>query len=92
MSKPGTLSRNKMKQTVALNATEYQDAVKPLRAGLIEAGTAIEFVPYPAALWSLGRHSCFFNDDARELLGFCEHDFKQDAALWLERILSLIHI
>ena len=83
MSKPGTLSRNKMKQTVALNAT---DAAKPLRAGLIEAGTAIEFVPYPAALWSLDRHSCFFNDDARELLGFCEHDLKQDAALWLERI------
>jgi signal transduction histidine kinase len=86
MSKPGTLSRNKMKQIVALNATEYQDAAKPLRAGLIEAGTAIEFVPYPAALWSLDRHSCFFNDDARELLGFCEHDFNQDAALWLERI------
>jgi K+-sensing histidine kinase KdpD len=43
-------------------------------------------VPSPAALWSLDRQSCFFNVDARELLGFCEHDFKQDGALWLERI------
>jgi signal transduction histidine kinase len=81
-----TLSRNKMKQTGALDATAHQDPASPLRAGLIEAGTALEFVPSPAALWSLDRHSCFFNDDARELLGFCEHDFKQDAALWLERI------
>ncbi|HET9787200.1 MAG TPA: PAS domain-containing protein, partial [Pyrinomonadaceae bacterium] len=85
-SKPRILSRHKIKQTGALNGTEHPDAATPLRSGLIEAGTAIEFVPSPAALWSLDRHSCFFNDDARELLGFCEHDFKQDAALWLERI------
>jgi signal transduction histidine kinase len=85
-SKIRTLSRNKMKQTGALDGTAHPDPASPLRAGLIEAGTALEFVPSPAALWSLDRHSCFFNDDARELLGFCEHDFKQDAALWLERI------
>jgi signal transduction histidine kinase len=84
-SKIRTLSR-KMKQTGALDGTAQRDLAGPLRAGLIEAGTALEFVPSPAALWSLDRHSCFFNDDARELLGFCEHDFKQDAALWLERI------
>jgi signal transduction histidine kinase len=79
-------SRNNMKQGRALDGTEKPDQASRLRAGLIDAGTAIEFVPAPAALWSLDRHSCFFNDDARELLGFCEHDFKQDAALWLERI------
>jgi signal transduction histidine kinase len=75
-----------MKQTRPLDGTEQPEHASRLRAGLIEAGIAIEFVPAPAALWSLDRHSCFFNDDARELLGFCEHDFKQDAALWLERI------
>ena len=85
-SKITTLSRNKMKQTGALDDTAHLDPASPLTAGLIEAGTALEFLPSPAALWSLDRHSCFFNDDARELLGFCEHDFKQDAALWLERI------
>ena len=85
-SKITTLSRNKMKQTGALDDTAHPDPASPLTAGLIEAGTALEFVPSPAALWSLDRHSCFFNDDARELLGFCEHDFRQDAALWLERI------
>ena len=68
------------------DGTERPDPASQLRAGVIEAATAIEFVPSPAALWSLDRHSCFFNDDARELLGFCEHDFQQDAALWLERI------
>lgn len=85
-SKITTLSRNKMKQTGAADDTAHLDPASPLTAGLIEAGTALEFLPSPAALWSLDRHSCFFNDDARELLGFCEHDFKQDAALWLERI------
>ncbi len=85
-SKIKTLSHNKIKQTRALGGTERPDPASPLRAGFIEARTAIEFVPSPAALWSLDRHLCFFNDDTRELLGFCEHDFKHDAALWLERI------
>jgi signal transduction histidine kinase len=85
-SKISTLSRNKMKQTGADEVTGQSEQASRLRAGLIEAGTAIELVPSPAALWSLDRQSCFLNDDARELLGFCEHDFKQDAALWLERI------
>ncbi len=85
-SKIRTLSRNQMKQAGARDDTEHLDPAHPLRAGFIEAGTAIEFVPSPAALWSLDRRSCLFNDHARELLGFCEHDFKQDAALWLERV------
>ena len=75
-----------MKQIGALGGNAYPDNASSLRAGLIEAGTALEFVRSPAALWSLDRLSCFLNDDARELLGYCEHDFKQDAALWLERI------
>ena len=83
-SKIRTFSLSKMNQTG--DGTERPDPASQLRAGVIEAATAIEFVPYPVALWSLDRHSCFFNDDARELLGFCEHDFQQDAALWLERI------
>ena len=81
-----SLSRNKMKQIRAQQATAQAEQASRLRTGLIEAGSAIEYVPSPAALWSLDRHSCHFNDDARELLGFCEHDFKQDGALWLERI------
>lgn len=85
-SKIKTLSRAKMKQIGALGGNAYPDNASSLRAGLIEAGTALEFVRSPAALWSLDRLSCLLNDDARELLGYCEHDFKQDAALWLERI------
>jgi signal transduction histidine kinase len=81
-----TLSRKKLKQNGALDGTESPNHSSPLRAGLIEAGIAIDFVPSPAALWSLDRRSCLFNDAARELLGFCEHDFKQDASLWLERV------
>ena len=85
-SKISSLSRNKMEQTRAQEGSTQAEQASRLRAGLIEAGTAIELVPSPAALWSLDRQSCFFNVDARELLGFCEHDFKQDGALWLERI------
>ena len=52
----------------------------------MEAGTLIDFLPSPAALWTLDRHSCVFNDAARELLGFCEHEFNQDMSLWVQRI------
>jgi hypothetical protein len=69
-----------MEQTRAQEGSTQAEQASRLRAGLIEAGTAIELVPSPAALWSLDRQSCFFNVDARELLGFCEHDFKQDLA------------
>jgi signal transduction histidine kinase len=85
-SKISNLSLNKIKQSGALDGKEQPGYPSRLRTGLIEAATAIELVPSPAALWSLDRHSCFFNDSARELLGFCEHDFKQDSALWFERI------
>ncbi|MPZ76279.1 MAG: PAS domain-containing protein [Deltaproteobacteria bacterium] len=57
-----------------------------LRTAPVEAGTVIELLPIPAALWSLDRRSCVFNDATRELLGFCEHDFLQDHSLWLDRI------
>jgi signal transduction histidine kinase len=78
--------RNKHKQNAALHGAEGRDRARSLRTGLIEAGTAIDFLPSPAALWSLDRHSCVFNDATRELLGFCEHDFNQDMSLWLDRI------
>jgi len=83
-SKITPFPREKHKQS----GPEKRDYAGTLSGGLIEAGTAIEFVPAPVALWSLDRHSCLFNDNARELLGFCEHDFRQDAALWLEQIHS----
>jgi signal transduction histidine kinase len=81
-----TLSATKQKQNAALDATDRREDARSLRTGEIEAGTAIDFQPFPAALWSLDRRSCIFNDAAREFLGFCEHDFIQDVALWLERI------
>lgn len=81
-----TLSPNKLKPTPVLEGTDHSDHTSSLSAGSIEAGTAIDFLPSPVALWSLDRYSCLFNEAARDLLGFCEHDFKQDASLWLERI------
>jgi PAS domain-containing protein len=57
-----------------------------LTTPLVEAGTAIDLSPCPTALWSLDRQVCVFNDATRELLGFCEHDFRQNVSLWLERI------
>jgi hypothetical protein len=52
----------------------------------IPAAAVIELSQCAAALWSMDRQSCFFNDAARSLLGFCEHDFGQDPSLWLDRI------
>jgi signal transduction histidine kinase len=80
------LPPSKQKQNAALDATQRVDNSGSLKTGLIEAGTVIDFLPSPAALWSLDRHSCVLNDAARELLGFCEHDFTQDLSLWLERV------
>ena len=86
MSNLRILPPTKQKQSSAPDATKHRDHAGSLRTGLVEAGTVISFLPSPAALWSLDRHCCVFNDAARELLGFCEHDFNQDMALWLERI------
>jgi signal transduction histidine kinase len=86
MSNLRILPPTKQKQSAAPDATKHRDHAGSLRTGLVEAGTVINFLPSPAALWSLDRHCCVFNDAARELLGFCEHDFNQDMALWLECI------
>jgi hypothetical protein len=50
-----TLSRAKQKQNAALDATDRREDARSLRTGQIEAGTAIDFQPFPAALWSLDR-------------------------------------
>jgi signal transduction histidine kinase len=57
-----------------------------LKGGLLEAGALLELIPSPVALWSRDRRSCIFNESARQLIGFCEHDFRENPALWLDRI------
>ncbi|HWP58360.1 MAG TPA: PAS domain-containing protein [Candidatus Acidoferrales bacterium] len=67
--------------------TEEQTSVwRSLKGGLLEAGTLLELIPYPGALWTRDRRLCVFNDAARQLTGFCEHDLRASDALWLERI------
>lgn len=43
-------------------------------------------LPFAAALWSLDRRHCAFNDSVSRLLGYSERDFEQESALWMERI------
>jgi signal transduction histidine kinase len=80
------LPTTRQRQNSPFETTSRRDHADSLQTGLIEAGTVIDFLPSPAALWSLDRHLCVFNDAARELFGFCEHDFNEDRSLWLERI------
>jgi signal transduction histidine kinase len=65
---------------------EQNPAWGSLRGGRVEAGSILELIPSPVALWSRDRRSCVFNDSTRRLVGFCEHDFREDSSLWLERI------
>ena len=67
--------------------TEEQNSLwGSLKAGLVEAGSILELIPCPVALWSRDRRLCVFNDSTRQLLGFCEHDFRKDPSLWTDRI------
>jgi signal transduction histidine kinase len=68
--------------------TEEQNSLwGSLKAGLVEAGSILELIPCPVALWSRDRRLCVFNDSTRQLLGFCEHDFRKNPSLWTDRIL-----
>lgn len=67
--------------------TEEQNSLwVSLKAGLVEAGAIFELIPCPVALWSRDRRLCVFNDSTRQLLGFCEHDFRENPSLWTDRI------
>ena len=83
-----TFSSGRQKQNTLGRA--LPEGVRPARpslsADLIPAGTVVELLPCAAALWSMDRQSCLLNDAARALLGFCEHDFTEDPALWLNHI------
>ncbi|MGH7847160.1 MAG: hypothetical protein ACREQW_18600 [Candidatus Binatia bacterium] len=69
--------------------TEEQNSLwGSLKAGRVEAGSILELIPCPVALWSRDRRLCVFNDSTRQLLGFCEHDFRKNPSLWTDRIPS----
>jgi nitrogen-specific signal transduction histidine kinase len=53
---------------------------------LARVAAILDHVPAPAALWSQDRRWCVFNDLARQLLGFCEHDFGPTGSLWIEQV------
>jgi PAS fold len=66
--------------------TDKNNRCWPSKAGLVRAGAVLEFMPCSVALWSHDRSLCVFNDSTRQLLGFCERDFRQTTSLWLNRV------
>lgn len=57
-----------------------------IKAALVQSGTVLALLPYPAALWSADRRFCVFNDSGKQLLEFDERELEQASALWTDRI------
>ena len=82
-----------MARTASSPGARFNEAPALLRARgtgpvprLLPVAAALEFVGGPAGLWSEDRRHCVFNQAAAALLGYGDHDFCADAALWLTRI------
>jgi hypothetical protein len=79
--KPAASSASSPTLTNEIDSLSYRE-----QTGLVDTGLVLDIVPYPIALWSRDRTACTFNEPVRELLGFSEHDFRNNTSLWMERI------
>jgi len=61
---------------------------RSLQALAMPIGVVLEFFPCAAALWTLDRKECVFNDAARRLAGSDESAFRADPGLWAARLES----
>jgi signal transduction histidine kinase len=83
----GRKAQQKAIEAPQVFVTEDQNALcLSLKPGLVQAGAVLELMPCAVALWSQDRSLCVLNDSSRQLLGFCEHDFRQQPSLWVDRI------
>ncbi len=68
-------------------ANRPEEFISPLlKSGPAAIGAVLEALPSAVAFWSPDRHFCIFNYQAKQLIGFSDRDFSENASLWINKI------